>query len=214
VAETSKLADLLPKALSPRPTPKALPQVSASKRDHQNMRDVPEHYRHWKLTDYSPSLREAVGPFLCRERASLYLHGFVGTRKTSIAAAVLRECRAMDWDSRDWGYGQFVMADKFRAAILDFDSGPGRLYHWRTASVLALDDVGTLRNTPHAVEQQSQLLCYRYDHGLPTVLTSNLTLDQLAEYLDARIASRMQEGVVLDLGTRDWRKPQPQAQEA
>ena len=57
----------------------------------------------------------------------------------------------------------------------------------RTAPVLILDDLGSHSGTPWAQEKLFQLFNYRYNAKLPTVITSNLTLDDH----DARLRSRM-----------------------
>jgi len=168
--------------------------------------DVPERYRAWTLDNYAPALIDAFAPFLSGQAWSLYLRGAVGTRKTSIAAALLAYWRKTHLGSRGTRYGEFVDPEKLRRALLDFDAGPERLKHWRDAPMLVLDDLGALRNTPHAQEHQMLLVCARYDHQRPTICTSNLNLDALAAQIDARVASRLQEGVCIDLGTHDWRK--------
>jgi DNA replication protein DnaC len=57
----------------------------------------------------------------------------------------------------------------------------------RTAPILILDDLGSHSSTPWAQEKLFQLFNYRYNARLPTVVTSNLHLDDQ----DARIRSRM-----------------------
>jgi DNA replication protein DnaC len=57
----------------------------------------------------------------------------------------------------------------------------------RTNSLLILDDLGTQSATPWAREKLYQILNYRYNAELPTVITTTSTLDEL----DPRIRSRM-----------------------
>ena len=56
----------------------------------------------------------------------------------------------------------------------------------RTAPLLILDDLGAHSSTPWAEEKLYQLVNYRYNHRLPSVVTTNLSIDEL----DQRIASR------------------------
>ena len=58
----------------------------------------------------------------------------------------------------------------------------------RTAPLLILDDLGAHSSTPWAEEKLYQLVNYRYNHRLPTVITTNLTLDELDERLASRLA--------------------------
>ena len=177
-----------------------------------SLRDIPVQYRRWTLADYKPSLREEIRAFLALDAWSLYLHGDIGARKSSIAAAIVRYIRGRSaWGSRDEAYGEWVAPERLRAAMLDFEDGKYVIEHWRQARLLVFDDLGALRSTPHAQETQMQLIATRYDASRPTIVTSNLTLADLAVQVDGRVASRLQEGVILDLGNKDWRKEKPQA---
>lgn len=57
----------------------------------------------------------------------------------------------------------------------------------RSADLLILDDLGTQSATPWAREKLYQILNYRYETRLPTVITTASTLDEI----DPRIRSRM-----------------------
>ena len=56
-----------------------------------------------------------------------------------------------------------------------------------TRRLLILDDLGTQSSTPWAQEKLFQILNYRYNARLPTVITSNHSLEEI----DLRIRSRM-----------------------
>lgn len=58
----------------------------------------------------------------------------------------------------------------------------------RTAPLLILDDLGAHCSTPWAEEKLFQLVNYRYNHRLPTVVTTNQSLDELDERLASRLA--------------------------
>ncbi len=59
----------------------------------------------------------------------------------------------------------------------------------RTAPLLILDDLGTQSSTPWAKEKLYQIINYRYNAQLPTVITTNRPLDEI----DARLRSRMSD---------------------
>jgi DNA replication protein DnaC len=70
--------------------------------------------------------------------------------------------------------------------------------------MLILDDFGTQNATPWAVEKLYQLLNYRYNRRLPTVITTNQSLGEM----DPRLASRLSDrGLVhsLDFYVPDFR---------
>ena len=67
----------------------------------------------------------------------------------------------------------------------------------RTAALLVLDDLGSQSATPWAREKLHQLLNYRYNAELPTVITvAKETLDQ--NLVDERIITRMLDERVCD----------------
>ncbi|NTU80648.1 MAG: ATP-binding protein [Chloroflexales bacterium] len=76
----------------------------------------------------------------------------------------------------------------------------------RSVGLLILDDLGTESATGWAREKLYQILNHRYNAGLPTVITSNRTLDTL----DGRIVSRMYQmafgGEILRVAAEDYRR--------
>jgi len=59
----------------------------------------------------------------------------------------------------------------------------------RNVPMLILDDLGTQNTTPWAAEKLYHLLNYRYNAALPTVITTNQSIDDL----DPRLASRLRD---------------------
>ncbi len=72
--------------------------------------------------------------------------------------------------------------------------------------LLVLDDLGAEKISDWSRQTFYLLIDRRYREIKQTIITSNLTHDQLAGQLDDRIASRICEmGVVIDTGKKDWR---------
>ena len=65
----------------------------------------------------------------------------------------------------------------------------------RTASMLILDDLGTQSATPWAREKLYQIINYRYNAKLPTVITTAYELEDM----DPRIRSRMLDGRICSM---------------
>ncbi|OGO04558.1 MAG: hypothetical protein A2Y73_04980 [Chloroflexi bacterium RBG_13_56_8] len=59
----------------------------------------------------------------------------------------------------------------------------------RNVPLLILDDLGTQHATPWAAEKLYQILNYRYNAELPTIITTNQSLDAM----DPRLASRLRD---------------------
>jgi len=169
------------------------------------MLDVPTEYAKWTLANFSASVLEAVEPFLARNVWCLYLHGNTGSRKSSLAAAIIRAIRLRHPELRPGGYGGFVASDVFRRATMDIDWGEPRILGWSVAPLICLDDVAATRTTPVVVDAITRIVSARYNHRRATIVTCNLSLDGLATATDPRIASRLGQGLVLNMGDHDWR---------
>ena len=117
----------------------------------------------------------------------LIFSGLPGTGKTHLAAAIanalLARCEPVCFvtvpDLLDHLRTTFAPDSRTRYDRV-FDAV-------RTAPVLILDDLGSQSGTPWAQEKLFQLFNYRYNARLPTVITSNLLIDDH----DARLRSRM-----------------------
>lgn len=119
----------------------------------------------------------------------LYLTGSLGSGKTRLAASVLNDLArggargGLAWPVAEWLEGlrrryQDGGADEFEEQT-------------RTAAVLLLDDIGAERVTDWVQERLFLLIDYRYRHSLPTLFTSNLLPDELADRIGERTVSRI-----------------------
>jgi DNA replication protein DnaC len=74
----------------------------------------------------------------------------------------------------------------------------------KNAPLLILDDLGKQSTTPWAEEKLYQIINHRYNHQLPTVVTTNCSLDEI----DSPISSRFAEpkiSVVWNINAPDYR---------
>lgn len=77
----------------------------------------------------------------------------------------------------------------------------------RSANLLVMDDFGTQNATGWGQEKLFQIINYRYINKLPTVVTTNLILDEI----ESRIRSRLQDEELVKhirLVTLDYRHPE------
>lgn len=169
--------------------------------------DIPPKYTKHNLADFPSGISKVLLPFFSGEKLSVFLHGGIGSHKSTLAAAILtawRNTGKPSFDGTRWG--EFVAVYKLSHAAKDFDCGKERMDFWKLSPILILDDVGSNRDTDFLREQILFLLQYRYDYNLPIVVTSNLNLSGFAGHVDPRASSRLQEGIVLNMGNSDARK--------
>jgi len=138
------------------------------------------------------NLRKAYGKALDYARQPqgwLVLKGGYGCGKTHLAVAIA------NYQVQRGQPVLFVVVpdllDHLRAAFapgstITFDQ---RFEAVRTAPLLILDDLGAQSSTPWAQEKLYQILNYRYNAQLPTVITTNCDLEDL----DPRLRSRLAE---------------------
>ena len=140
---------------------------------------------------------KAAHNFAEKPKGWLVFEGTYGCGKTHLAAAIA------NYRSGLGDPPLFVMVpdllDHLRAA---FSPNAGTSYdrrfdEVRTASLLVLDDLGSQSATPWAKEKLHQLLNYRYNAELPTVITvAKESLEQ--HQVDERIITRMLDERICD----------------
>ncbi len=147
----------------------------------EGMATDPEHIQNLRR-----ALRVARG-FAEDPQGWLVLLGGTARGKTHLAAAIA------NWRIAQGQPALFVVVpdllDYLRATFApDSPVSYDRVFDAiRTAPLLVLDDLGAHSSTPWAEEKLFQLLNFRYNAKLPTVITTNLLMEQH----DPRLASRM-----------------------
>ena len=128
------------------------------------------------------------------DSAGLLLWGGYGVGKTSLAVALMRS-----WLDDSRRPALFVTApdllDRLRASYQHDAEGSEDdvLRAVREVPFLVLDDLGAERVTDWVRERLFVVINHRHDHQMPTVYTSNLYPDGLADQLGERIVNRLIE---------------------
>lgn len=115
----------------------------------------------------------------------VYLHGEVGTGKSTQGAAAIRAFLRR-WTLEDWIWSLTArfcnvpkLLTRIRDSFGDDDAAPVTLQEFETAGLLVLDDLGRENATPWAAEQIYLLVEARCNEMRPTVFTSNHELKWL-----------------------------------
>jgi DNA replication protein DnaC len=136
----------------------------------------------------------------------LIFQGGYGCGKTHLAAAIAHQRE----DEGDTVFFSIVpdLLDHLRAAFaptseLTYDALFERV---RESGLLVLDDLGAENGTAWATEKLFQLINYRYNYRMPTVITTNA---RLMSHMDERIRSRLNDrGLVryVQIEAQDYRE--------
>jgi DNA replication protein DnaC len=148
------------------------------------------------------------------ETPPVFISGPVGTGKTHLAVAYLvREIQK--WGKNGRVFIRSVdLFNRLRESFRNNFSTPASeiTESFSRYRFLVIDDLGTERDTPLVQEALYNIIDHRAGHRLPTVITSNFTLDRVAEHygeFGERLASRiagMGETLTLLGKDRRWQK--------
>lgn len=116
------------------------------------------------------------------------LTGSVGTGKTHLAAAMAHYAIENGVITK---FGN--VTDIFQSLRDSFTSDEDILSDVKAVPFLVLDDLGKERQTDWTTETIYSIINYRYEHMLPTVITTNLSMSDLQERLGAATVSRLME---------------------
>ena len=141
-------------------------------------------------------LKHIMGILEEKHDKGAFFYGDVGTGKTFLLKVL---CNELAKQYRNYCFVKSVeLVDLLRSAC-DRNSSftPHKLVEdFQRASILVIDDLGAEKSSDFVVEKYFQIFDYRIEHKKTTFFTSNKTLEELKEFGDRRLASR--------LGDRNW----------
>jgi DNA replication protein DnaC len=124
----------------------------------------------------------------------LVFMGETGCGKTHLAAAIVNYCYEAGRPAL------FVVVPEFLDHLRSSFSPESKVSYdqffesVKTAPLLVLDDFGEQSTTPWAREKLYQVLNYRYNGRLPTVVTTRYSFDEILAEVDPAISSRLVDG--------------------
>lgn len=147
-----------------------------------------DNFQRDRQPDAFDQCRLFAGRVLNGDSRSILLSGSVGTGKTHLAAAIAHWCIEQNMFVL---FGNVV--DMFQALRDAFSTDEDILADIKSMPLLVLDDLGKENRTEWTRETIYSIINYRYEHMLPTVITTNLTMGELQTQLGAATVSRLME---------------------
>lgn len=164
---------------------------------------LPKRYQKASLLDFPEHVREFTMGWLSRPADGLMITGQAGRGKTHLAAALTRTLVLIRQEALFYRASEFYhqLRDAYRDET-DDDLVISKTLGYR---FLFFDDLGSGSLSDHERRSTLELLDRRLNEELPTCITTNWSLAQIAERMDERIASRLESFLQLELEGPDRR---------
>lgn len=138
---------------------------------------------------------------------SVLLTGKTGCGKTHLAAAMLAECLPKHRNAIFVTVPELLM--KIRSVFSPHATMTEEevVEHYTSCGLLMLDDLGAEKTSEYSITTLYLILDRRNRQCSQTVVTSNLSLPEIADTLGARIASRLADMKIITIASMgDYRK--------
>jgi DNA replication protein DnaC len=145
----------------------------------------------------------------------LFLFGAVGTGKTYTMAALIREYIYEGYQCERINFDSFCVKVRSTFAPAAKETAWDLTEELKNVDKLFIDDLG-LRSTPEsqfAYDTFYDILNKRQERVLPTFISSNKSIEQLGQTFDARIASRLNTSLIIEMKGKDRRSLKPLAKQ-
>ena len=134
---------------------------------------------------YSIHLSEHI-----RNGKGLILMGPVGTGKTSLAISILRKAIEQGYN------GYLISMTSLFDTLLTLSKGPSEHYlkfenRIRNSPLLVLDDFGAEYTSEWVQQKVASIIADRVERSKSTIITSNLSVEQIKKAYDSRVYDRL-----------------------
>ena len=146
---------------------------------------------------------QAAKAFAAEPHGWLVLTGPSGSGKTHLAAAITNERIRLGYPALFWTTPELLQHLRSTFSPSSEIAYDELFEQMSTTPLLVLDDLGTQSSTPWAKEKLDQLLTYRFNNQLPTVIVTATPIDELEE----RIRSRLMDPKLCRIYELETKKP-------
>lgn len=154
-----------------------------------------------ETTEWRGAHRVLYDGFLARWEPygpGLFLYGPTGTGKTHLAALLAYALAFRDVKVEWYRWGLFLeqLREGYDSQSINRTKESALRRRVLDADVLIVDDLGEGRKTAWTAEIFERVVGQRLERGLTTIITSNITLDELSEFVERRAYSRMMKACI------------------
>jgi DNA replication protein DnaC len=135
----------------------------------------------------------------------IYLGGDVGAGKTHLSVALMRNLALSQINRGNFQSATGLLLDLKSSFNQDGISERDAISRYTQPDILIIDDLGSEKLTDYIAQSWYHIIDFRYANLLPTVVTSNLSLDEISMRLGDRVASRLASGKVITIKGKDRR---------
>lgn len=137
----------------------------------------------------------------------VFMHGLVGVGKTYGMAALIRQYIFAGYKCERINFDDFCVKVRSTMSPAATKTEWDMIKPLKEVDKLFIDDLGirSKRETDFAYVTFYSLLNKRQELMLPTFISSNKTIDQLAKSFDQRIASRLKTALIIEIKGKDRR---------
>jgi DNA replication protein DnaC len=169
---------------------------------------VPKKYAHVTLEacDKQPEALIEYAKSWAENPESVILLGPAGRGKTHFAFAMLREmfrrCSRVLWPRF---YTSPTIDSLLLEAVKSDDGDKYKLSEIGSEDILFIDDFGRESRSDRIFRQYFELINMRYTNQKPTIISTNLSLEDIGKQMGDAIASRFQEWQIIEFSGNDLR---------
>ena len=165
--------------------------------EQSNMGELLAHrLRDFKVTEpFQEVMRDKVKDYILNARTEWFLAlGQSGCGKTMICSSICNERMThYDENSRKYTQVKYMIwndyVEQMNRLRFDYDRD-NYFFDFAKAELLYIDDLFKGRHTDNDVKLAFDLINYRYNNNLPTIISSEMTIDKIRD-LDEALAGRM-----------------------
>ena len=166
---------------------------------------IPARYREAYAGGFDASQSSLITDMANSTIDSVFLSGGTGTGKTFLASAIMQEYCKVTGLICTWSTsGQMLQAIRATYGSNATQTEAEVTKEYAVCSLLLIDDLGAEKVTDWSISSLYEIISDRINWCKPTIVTSNLTLNDLSAW-NPRIASRLASFVVMKLTGDDKR---------